>query len=81
MIQDCMGPGANLRSYTDLGSYPIVYIDKGGDTYCGRCATENLKDDAWSEYKPVSYFVHYEGPKEYCVDCNGEIESAYGEGE
>lgn len=67
-----------LPAYTWPGGYPVLYFDKHCETLCADCATKNLLD---TDDKPVAYDVHYEGPTIQCVECNVDIESAYGDPE
>lgn len=67
-------PTSKLPSYTSIGCYPIVYITKRCEPMCAECAT--LHDD---ESNPVSDAgIHWEGESHTCEECQGEIESAYG---
>ena len=69
-----------LPAYAWPGGYPVLYLDKHNETLCADCATKDL-DDPDTDDKPVAYFVHYEGPSEFCAECNAEVESAYGDPE
>jgi hypothetical protein len=67
-------PNEPLPAYAWPGGYPIVYLDTENETLCAECASK--PGYTW----PVtSWFVHYEGPDEYCSDCNVAIPSAYGD--
>lgn len=69
-----------LPHYAWPGGYPIVYITNDNQLLCPDCATKSLLDpDEWDDWKPSEWFIHYEGPPEYCGECNAEIESAYGD--
>ena len=67
-----------LTAYAWPGGYPVLYLDQNNETLCAKCATKDLNDP---ENKPATYFVHYEGPSEFCAECNAEVESAYGDPE
>lgn len=68
-----------LPSHTDLGSYPLIYIDYYNDTLCAPCAVYTfLWSDDWKEHPAVGE-VYYEGPDVNCIRCNVTIESAYGD--
>mgnify|MGYP001233648852 FL=1 len=54
------------------GGYPLIYLDKDMTVLCAPCA---------SRQAVVAYDVYYEGPPEFCGDCNAVIESAYGDPE
>lgn len=71
-----------LPSYAWPGGYPVLYLDGHNETLCATCATKaanELEED--DRDRPVAYFVHYEGPSEFCAACNAEVESAYGDPE
>lgn len=65
----------SLPCYAWPGGYPILYLDKHNDTLCAECATK----DSDNGEEPAAHFVHYEGPSEFCAECNAEVESAYGD--
>lgn len=75
--------GGNLISYTLLGGYPVLYVDRNGDVVCPDCANLFESDPEWrhewEDNRPWIQFVHYEGPAEHCSHCNAEVESAYGD--
>lgn len=60
-----------LPHCTDLGGYPLYYIDNHNNVYCDECATKSAKEI-------VASAVHWEGEPHICEECNTEIESAYG---
>lgn len=79
LIQDNNG---RLPAHAFPGGYPIVYTDGHNETLCADCATNKYHDPGeWEDWKPQSWFVHYEGSSVFCADCNAEIESAYGDPE
>ncbi len=68
--------------YSDLfaafawpGGYTVEYITPGGDVLCAGCAKREVLENRGMVYSEI----YYEGPTEYCADCNAEIESAYGD--
>jgi hypothetical protein len=68
-------------AYTDVGGYPLYYLDGGGSILCPRCAQKSDEDqDEVPQFKPVDCGVNYEDPGLYCDDCSGRIPSAYAEG-
>jgi hypothetical protein len=67
-----------LPAYAWPGGYPIIYIDTHCDVLCASCATKAL-DAEDTTCKPVACEVFYEGPIDFCAECNTEIESAYGD--
>ena len=70
----------SLPAYAWPGGYPVLYLDKDNEVLCAKCATEDLAEGD-GLLSMVGYFVHYEGPSEFCADCNAEVESAYGDPE
>lgn len=66
-------------AYTDIGGYPVLYLNTENDVFCATCATKNLWSP-WGEIaEPGSYFVLYEGPAEVCAECQAILKSAYGD--
>jgi hypothetical protein len=61
-----------LPQYSSVGGYTIAYYTKDGDTMCAECTADPENGAEYSD-------VHYEGPSEYCAECNKEIESSYGD--
>jgi hypothetical protein len=68
-----------LIAYAWPGGYPVIYLDKYNEVLCPDCANESETNDNME--LPIAYFVHYEGPAEYCCQCSKPIESAYGDPE
>lgn len=66
-----------LPPYAD-GGYPLVYTDEDGSVLCAECATRDMADPdgVWTVN---GWFLHYEGPPEWCDHCGEAIESAYGD--
>ena len=62
-----------LRAYTSIGSYPLVYLTNENQVLCSCCATD--------EEEEVTSHINYEDPHLYCDECSTRIESAYGEEE
>jgi hypothetical protein len=69
-----------LRAYTDVGCYPLGYLDGQNSTICVNCAQESIEDEV-EEFRPVVAFVNWEDPSLYCDQCSARIESAYAENE
>lgn len=65
-------PDGQLPKFTSWGGYTLLYFGVDGAILCAPCASEPYN-------KAAVYDVFYEGPAEYCVECNGEIESSYGD--
>lgn len=63
-----------FRSFTDVGCYPIFYIDEEDDVRCAECADVTIHDD--DEPQIVAAKVNWEDPALHCV-CGERIESAY----
>lgn len=71
-------------AFTEVGSYPLVYICADGGELCAACASgehgseaSETNDD--SQWRLVAADIHWEGPPIHCAHCNAEIESAYGD--
>lgn len=81
----------NYSSYTDYGSYPLVYHSDKHGTFCGDCvnAIANRRAESlatgdeveWHDPHPSELrpFTHEEGPPIECDGCNKPIKSAYGD--
>jgi hypothetical protein len=65
-------------AYAWPGGYPIIYVTTDGSVLCADCATEDMAEGDGT-LSVAGADVHYEGPSEFCADCNVEIESAYGD--
>lgn len=71
----------SLRAHTELGGYPLYYIDRDGSVLCPKCSQESDEDrDEIPQFKPSDAGVNWEDPCLYCDDCGERIESAYAEG-
>ena len=69
-----------LPSHAWPGAYPVVYLDGENETLCPKCANDADRSDEWDEQQqPQLWFIHWEGAPEICAQCNGVIESAYGD--
>lgn len=69
-----------LMKYSDVGLYPLYYIDSTHDVTCPDCANKaerNLPVDDFN--RPIACGVNYEDADLYCQVCNKRIESAYAE--
>lgn len=72
----------SLRAFTDVGGYPIFYLDGDNSTLCPGCANKCDQDkDEIDQFKPVAAGVNDEDPSLYCDDCSKRIPSAYKEDE
>lgn len=69
MNEVCKPP---LPRYSDLGSYPLIYLQSGHTVLCHDCATE-------AGLGVEHAHAHWEGPALECDECSIEIESAYGD--
>jgi len=58
-----------LPRYTNVGSYPILYLTPTNDCLCADCATEETEE-------PVQGHINYETPTT-CDECGDDIEAAY----
>ena len=69
-----------LPSYSELGSYPLIYLTKRADVLCADCATAQIDAGNDTNDDPVTAVdVFYEGPDETCGNCYKPIPSAYGD--
>lgn len=64
-----------LPAYAWPGGYQIIYLTRDGEVVCPECANREV-DQA---QEVIAGDIFYEGPPEFCADCNREIESAYGD--
>jgi hypothetical protein len=86
-LKDCnREDGEKLPSYAWPGGYPILYLDGHNESLCPDCANagEQEAKELGSDYidtrdLPVTMYIHYEGPPEFCAECNKQTESAYGD--
>jgi len=67
-----------LPSFTSVGCYPILYLDKHDNVLCPQCANEQDPD---GDDAPVVADVNWEDPDLFCDECSERIESAYAEDE
>ena len=68
--------GTTLRCCTDVGCYPLFYLDAEDACLCAACATTQASE---SDAAPiVAADVHWEGEPIECDECGTEIASAYG---
>jgi hypothetical protein len=66
-----------LRSFTDLGGYPVFYLDRANNCLCAECAQNNDEYD-----QPITAVdINWEDSSLYCDQCSERIESAYAEDE
>ena len=68
-----------LPSYAWPGGYQILYLDRDNETLCPDCANDG--DTCSFGGEPMAYFINWEGPSEYCYECNAHFESEYGDPE
>lgn len=68
---------ANPRRFTDIGCYPLFYLDSHDSVLCPRCAgTAEAEGEAMA-----ACGINWEDPDLYCDECSERIESAYAEPE
>ena len=72
--------------YSNYGWVPLVMAD--GELMCPKCVIEeharircaamnhNRYRDGWA---PLGFEIHWEGPPDYCCNCNCEIPTACGD--
>lgn len=72
--------------YTWPGGYPVHIYLSDGECICADCArlnyrriSESTRSNNHDGWAVLGIEVFWEGPPEYCVQCNKEMESAYGE--
>ena len=68
----------DFPAYAWPGGYPLLYLDKDNEVLCAKCATADMAEGDGS-LSIVGWFIHHEGPSEFCAECNEETESAYGD--
>jgi hypothetical protein len=76
-----------IRSkYAWPGGYPMYLVMSDGESLCMDCARKEYKLIAMANkqafrdgWKPEAVDINYEDKELYCVHCNAQIESAYGE--
>ena len=79
---------ARQGSFTSVGSYPIFFLAKDGETICPKCVRANLMLCARATASRVGYGsdwaivgcdANWEDASMFCAHCNNRIESAYAE--
>jgi len=73
-VEELRREDGKLPTFTLLGSYPLLYLDRYNNPMCADCANDPL-----TEPPAVMGGVFYEGAAHNCEVCNIEIESAYGD--
>jgi len=68
-----------LAYYSDLGGYPIFYLDAENSCMCTACARQSDNEDEIPQFRPVAYAVNYEDDFLFCDQCGTRIEPAYSE--
>lgn len=67
-----------LMHTTDLGGYPLFYMDNEGSTLCPDCAERSDSDpDEMDQFRPRHVDANWEDSEMYCDDCGASIPSAY----
>jgi hypothetical protein len=67
--------GDLFARYAWPGGYQIIFITHDGDMLCAECARTAVMEG----HETLAADIYYEGPVEYCADCNRELEPAYGD--
>lgn len=62
-----------LPSYTDLGGYPLFYVNNHNNVLCPACANRHKEYDETI----VDYDINYEDAMLMCDQCNQWIDPAY----
>lgn len=72
------GIAGTLRKYTELGTYPIYYIDCSNNCLCSDCAnTADKARNEWPEDAPIAADVNYDNTNLSCDECSDLIGTAY----
>lgn len=66
-----------LMSVSDVGGYPLYYLDGKDNTLCASCSQNWLLDPDKS-FRPRIVQIHWEGEPKIWEQCNTMIYSAYG---
>lgn len=66
------------RRFTDIGSYPIFYLNERDEVLCPGCAATEVEDEG---QLMAACDVNWEDPDLFCDECSERIESAYAEPE
>lgn len=69
------------------GGYgPARLLMSDGETLCHECAYSerfqigrSTRDGAHDGWAAQAWFIHWEGPPEYCAHCGDELPSEYGD--
>ncbi len=62
--------------YAWPGGYEVAYYWEDGERCCYQC----LITEDFEALDPVSFAdIYWEGPTEYCANCNAECTSEYGD--
>ena len=81
-IDDYKMSDGKLRSFSDVGCYPIFYLCADSGVLCPKCCNENLelltdKDD--KQWCLTAADINWEDASLTCDHCSQRIESAYAE--
>lgn len=77
-----------IRSrYAWPGGYPLALLMSDGECMCMKCAKAEYKliaraardNDKRSGWMPEAAFINWEDDSLFCANCDGLIESAYGD--
>lgn len=78
---DIWNSTSGLDRYTQLGCYPLFYMDQESSVLCPDCATSALSDYTCPAFRPVVADINYEDANLICNACDERIQSAYAEPE
>jgi len=84
-LDEIRDEAGNLPSYAWPGGYPVLYVMGDGGTLCPECANgkngseASASTDTPADWRIDAFFIHYEGPADYCDHCGKATESAYGD--
>lgn len=81
-LKELIQSGQDLRSHTEWGFYPILYISDGS-ILCAACAQSDIEKHLAGEHvhriEDLGCDIYYEGSTFTCDDCGDELASAYGD--
>ena len=78
-LRELVDDDGTLPAYAWPGGYPVLYLDRENAVLCPSCANAHNAVDELPAFRPVDYYIHWEGPAAYCQGCDAAIESAYGD--
>jgi hypothetical protein len=74
LSQDCRDHKIEIPSFAPFGGYTMLFVDKDGEDFCGKCANNLDRSESLQDYG-----TYDEGPALECAGCGEMIESSYGD--